>query len=57
MQGDVKCAQIDPELREVAPGHWAACHHVEGFEKAPVTKPDLDHRRTVTATATAEVSL
>ena len=23
------CFEADPELRQVAPGHWAACHRVE----------------------------
>jgi hypothetical protein len=29
------CARIDPELREVAPGHSVACIRVEGYESAP----------------------
>ena len=33
-----ECAQIDPELREIAPGHQAACIRVEGWhEAAPVS--------------------
>jgi oligopeptide/dipeptide ABC transporter ATP-binding protein len=35
----------EPELREVQQHHWAACHYVQDFEKAPVTKPVLDHKR------------
>ncbi len=30
-----ECARIDPELREVAPGHTAACIRVPGWEAAP----------------------
>ena len=30
-----ECAQIDPELREVAPGHEVACIRVPGWETAP----------------------
>ena len=29
------CARIDPELREVAPGHSVACIRVEGYSTAP----------------------
>jgi len=29
------CARIDPELREVAPGHSVACIRVDGYENAP----------------------
>jgi oligopeptide/dipeptide ABC transporter ATP-binding protein len=34
-----ECAQIDPELREIAPGHTAACIRVEGYENAPPAVP------------------
>lgn len=30
-----ECAQIDPELREVAPGHSVACIRVPGWDAAP----------------------
>ncbi len=30
-----ECARIDPELREITPGHWAACIRVEGYQNAP----------------------
>jgi oligopeptide/dipeptide ABC transporter ATP-binding protein len=42
-----KCAADEPVLREVQPGHWAACHLVENFERSPLTTPRLDHRREV----------
>jgi oligopeptide transport system ATP-binding protein len=32
------CARIDPELREVAPGHSAACIRVEGYATAPAAE-------------------
>jgi hypothetical protein len=37
----------EPALREVRPGHWAACHYVDNFERSPATMPVLDHRRAV----------
>jgi oligopeptide/dipeptide ABC transporter ATP-binding protein len=55
MQGDQKCVNVEPNLREVAPKHWAACHHVQGYESAPVTVPTISHKRLVTAGALAEV--
>ena len=33
-----ECAQIDPELREIRPGHLAACIRVEGYQNARVAK-------------------
>ena len=42
-----KCATDEPALREVRPRHWAACHLVENFERAPATTARLDHRREV----------
>jgi oligopeptide/dipeptide ABC transporter ATP-binding protein len=32
------CARIDPELREVAPGHSVACIRVAGYDAAPSTE-------------------
>ena len=29
-----ECSRIDPELREISPGHTAACIRVEGYESA-----------------------
>ena len=42
-----RCATDEPALREVQPRHWAACHLVENFDRAPVTTPRLNHRREV----------
>jgi oligopeptide/dipeptide ABC transporter ATP-binding protein len=50
MNGDVLCVQKEPELREVAPGHWASCHHVENFAAKPVTSPTSDVVRPHTET-------
>ena len=33
------CAQIDPELREISPGHSAACIRVAGYFDAAPTEP------------------
>ena len=33
-----ECARIDPELREISPGHSAACIRVEGYAAAPVSE-------------------
>ena len=45
MQGDQVCATVDPALKEVRSGQWAACHHAPGFEQAPITIPRLPSRR------------
>jgi oligopeptide/dipeptide ABC transporter ATP-binding protein len=33
-----ECARIDPELREISPGHQVACIRVEGWENAPASE-------------------
>ena len=33
------CARIDPELREIAPGHSVACIRVEAYATAPKAEP------------------
>ena len=33
------CARIDPELREIAPGHSVACIRVAGYATAPRAEP------------------
>jgi oligopeptide/dipeptide ABC transporter ATP-binding protein len=30
-----ECAQIDPDLREISPGHTAACIRIPGWTDAP----------------------
>ena len=47
MQGDPKCVEVEPDLRETRPRHWAACHHVSGYESALVTIPSLEDKRAV----------
>src|SRR5690606_31767836 len=37
----------EPALREVQGRHWAACHYTEGFEAAPITRPQIEHQRQV----------
>ncbi|MDP9172977.1 MAG: ABC transporter ATP-binding protein [Planctomycetota bacterium] len=39
MAGDEMCALNEPALREVAPSHWAACHHIADFGNKPITRP------------------
>src|SRR6185295_2014139 len=34
-----ECARIDPELREVSPGHSVACIRVPGWSEAPRVEP------------------
>ncbi|MBC7782350.1 MAG: ABC transporter ATP-binding protein, partial [Burkholderiales bacterium] len=57
MQGDTKCRDVEPDLREVLPGHWAACHHVPGYEQSPLTMPTIEGRRPVHVETTREVTL
>ncbi|HEX8340609.1 MAG TPA: ABC transporter ATP-binding protein [Tepidisphaeraceae bacterium] len=45
MQGDPTCATVEPALREVFPGQWAACHHAPNFQESPVTVPQLADKR------------
>jgi oligopeptide/dipeptide ABC transporter ATP-binding protein len=42
MNGDALCAEKEPALREIAPGHWASCHHIENFAEKPITPPTTD---------------
>jgi len=45
MRGDPQCAAHDPPLLEIAPAHWAACWHVDGYAQGQRTRPDLAYRR------------
>ena len=45
------CAEVEPELREITPGHWARCHLIENFPNAPITRPTLANKREVVAKA------
>jgi oligopeptide/dipeptide ABC transporter ATP-binding protein len=51
-----KCTIDEPVAKEITPRHWAACHQLEGYEAAPVTRPDIEHKRTVTAGVEGEVT-
>jgi len=51
MQSDPVCAEVEPALREVSPGHWAACHHIPDFANKPITKPIIDFKRPEAAEA------
>ena len=42
-----RCVEQEPDLREVQPGHGAACHQIAGFDQAKVMIPHLSHRREV----------
>jgi oligopeptide/dipeptide ABC transporter ATP-binding protein len=44
-----QCKMLEPTLKEVRKQQWASCHLIEGYERAPVTVPQLDHRREVIA--------
>ncbi len=45
MKGDALCRDCEPALREITPGHWAACHHIPDFATRLATAPDLSYRR------------
>src|SRR6266850_5629143 len=36
-----ECAQIDPELREITPGHSVACIRVDGYQSALPVEPPI----------------
>lgn len=40
-EGDTHCTAQDPPLREITPGHWASCWHLEGHDSGKVTRPDV----------------
>jgi oligopeptide/dipeptide ABC transporter ATP-binding protein len=39
-QGTPQCANEEPGLREVRPGHWVSCWKTDGYEGAPRTSPN-----------------
>jgi oligopeptide/dipeptide ABC transporter ATP-binding protein len=41
------CAHIDPELREVSPGHHVACIRVPGWAEAPVSEAGIKQHNAV----------
>jgi oligopeptide/dipeptide ABC transporter ATP-binding protein len=41
------CVDHEPVLKENQPHHWSACHFVDNYQQAPVTKPLLAHKRQV----------
>jgi oligopeptide/dipeptide ABC transporter ATP-binding protein len=42
---DAACRQTVPPLREIAPGHWAACWVADGHAAASEGRPDVSYRR------------
>ena len=38
-----ECAEVVPELREIVPGHPAACIRIEGYDTAPSVEPTETH--------------
>ena len=39
------CSKNEPVLKEVSPGHWAACPFVPGHDTGAETRPQLNYRR------------
>jgi oligopeptide transport system ATP-binding protein len=37
-----ECSQVEPDLRELAPGHYAACIRAEGYDRAPSVKEKIE---------------
>jgi oligopeptide/dipeptide ABC transporter ATP-binding protein len=48
------CAQQEPALRQVRPGHWAACHFADNYAGAAAGAASLEHRREVTLESIVE---
>jgi oligopeptide/dipeptide ABC transporter ATP-binding protein len=40
----LRCATREPDLREVNPGHWAACWLCEGYDNAKANDPCGDRK-------------
>jgi hypothetical protein len=52
-----RCNVEEPDLREVQPQHWAACHQIEGYDASPVTEPTLTHHRAIVPRVTDSVAI
>ena len=52
-----RCTSDEPVAREIRPTHWAACHQVDGYDGASVTRPVLKHKRLVTTDTVPEAQL
>jgi oligopeptide/dipeptide ABC transporter ATP-binding protein len=48
------CRELEPELRELTPSHWAACHYAQNYAAAVATTPRSDHRRATQLASAAE---
>jgi oligopeptide/dipeptide ABC transporter ATP-binding protein len=44
-----RCRQVEPSLREVEPGHWAACWECPGYESAKETDPSAECSKEIAA--------
>jgi len=40
-----RCTVDEPAARELYDRHWVACHQMEGYDRAPESKPRVDHKR------------
>ena len=49
-----RCHAEEPELREILPGHGAACHQTQGYDGAAVLVPKLPDKREVVPEAVVE---
>jgi len=49
-----RCVNEEPELREIQPRQWAACHQIASYNSAKVTPPVVDHKREVTTEHSTE---
>ena len=47
VNNDGACSTQQPQLKEITPGHWAACHHAPNFDSAPVSLNISSHKRAV----------
>jgi oligopeptide/dipeptide ABC transporter ATP-binding protein len=51
-----RCQADEPLLREIAQRHWAACHQIPGYDGKPLTRPTLEHKRSVEPQVIGEVT-